>query len=75
MPIFQVTRTDAPDYDEFDGVIVRAVSADKARAMVLETQGNACIPKYPGFYESNIEVELITSNGPARVISTSFNAG
>lgn len=72
MPFYLVTRTDDPNYDEYDSVVVRANSEEEVRDHILWPFRDSYLL---GFTEENITVtRLAETEGPA-VILASFNAG
>jgi hypothetical protein len=73
MNLYLVKRTDSPGYDEYDGIVVRAESADRAEA--IATNANGIGMSYTGLGPHNIEVTEITTDGDEAVILDSFNAG
>lgn len=73
MKLFLVKRTDESGYDEYDGLVVRAESADRAEA--IATNANGIGMGYTGLGPHNIEVTEITVDGDEEVILDSFNAG
>jgi hypothetical protein len=67
MKLYLVKRTDATDYDEYDAIVVRAQSEERAAAIAT---GN-----YVGMAPHNIEVTEVPVDGDEDVILDSFNAG
>lgn len=74
--LYKLTRTDRPDFDEFDEVVVRAASEGQARRLVCRTD-DAGDPVFKGFRPdgSNVRVERVGVTGSPAIICSSFNAG
>lgn len=79
MPLYEVSRTDSTDYDEYDAVVVRASNETDALNVVLTSPGHWLYDGKPmrGFRAdgSNASVERIVEDGPTEIILGSFNAG
>ena len=67
MKLYLVKRTDATNYDEYDGLVVRAESTERAARIAT---GN-----YVGMTPYNIEVTEVPVDGDEDVILDSFRAG
>lgn len=81
MKLYRVT-SNGSGYDEYDDVIVRAESAQRAREMVVagydQLSGFAAHKgkPLPGFESwRDIEVEELSFEGPEEFLTTSFHAG
>ena len=74
--IYLITRTDRTDYDEYDGIVVRASSEDEALSVVRKTDryGDS---EFRGFRPdgTNAKVALVPEDGDVEVILSSFCAG
>lgn len=78
MKLYKVERTDRPDYDEHDAVVVRADSPEHALSLVCRplatTEWGGLIRGFR-MDGSNAETTEIPADGPAEVILSSFLAG
>ncbi len=72
MKLFILKRLDAPAYDEFDSMVVRAERESDARAVASNNSGDE------GSVWQNqkcVTCEVLTSKGTEEFIIGSFNAG
>ena len=72
MNIYLVSRTDEVDYDEYDAVVVYAMSREEAKNIA------PCGNLYTWASKENLKVELIGSNVLVKdpdIILSSYNAG
>ncbi|MFI2213007.1 hypothetical protein [Streptomyces sp. NPDC020141] len=83
MPLFKVSRTDQYDHDEYDAIIVRAETGERALACATardEIEWKYCMRETAAFRGfrldgSNLKVEEIGSSGETGLILGSFHAG
>jgi hypothetical protein len=75
MNFYLVTRNDHCDWDEYDGLVVRAASHQEAKRLALVQHDDWDEPRYPGFTEENVQSKLVGVDGPSGVILASFRAG
>lgn len=76
MKLFLVKRTDVWDYDEYEGIVVRAEDEERALAIATKRNGPGLYDaEYPGMRADNITATEIAADGDEEVILTSFHAG
>lgn len=72
MNLYVARRTDVVGYDEHSAVVLRAESADDARALVMELVGS---DELLGFVDTNFIIEPALSDGARGIVVSSFHAG
>lgn len=82
MKLWLIKRTDDTDYDETHAILVRAETADDARAHALADDGGTRFkfqtspyPVYVGFHEDNITISEVTPEGEPGLIIRDFLNG
>jgi hypothetical protein len=82
MKLWLIERTDECDWDETCAIVVRAETADDARAHALADDGGTQFkfqtspyPVYVGFHEDNITVTELTPEGEPGLIIKDFLHG
>lgn len=75
MKLFLVKRTDNWDYDEYDGIVVRAESEERAVAIATSRDEKFGWANYEGMRADNVTVTEINRDGDEEVVLASFHAG
>lgn len=85
MPLFNVERTDEPDYGECVELLIRADSAERAIEIACMATGVVVTPRrggddwvrwdhdYEGMRLANVKASVVTVNGPEEVIAATYS--
>jgi hypothetical protein len=86
MPLYKITRTDVENYDEYDALVIRTASPERALEIACMTTTHTRTyndgrvrawddPDYEGMTLATTVVALVETDGPEEVVCSSFNAG
>jgi hypothetical protein len=77
MKLWMVANTGKVDYDEYDSFVIRAASADDARAVVAAIFDDDWDKRFKKFWRTSplVTVTEIPAQGDPGIILGSFNAG